>query len=41
MGRDREAAALAPSLAAAVARSDVEIVSSCHCRKQAAALSDP
>ena len=41
LGREREAAALAPSLAAALARSDVEIVSSCHCRKQAAALSDP
>ena len=35
-GRDREAAALAPSLAAALARSDVEIASSCHCRKQGA-----
>lgn len=36
MGRDREAAALAPSLAAALARSDVEIASSCHCRMQPA-----
>ena len=34
MGRDREAAAVAPSLAAALARSDVEIASSCHCRMQ-------
>jgi len=33
LGRDREAAAVAPSLAAALARSDVEIASSCHCRK--------
>ncbi len=36
MGRDGEAAAVAPSLAAALARSDVEIASSCHCRKQGA-----
>ena len=36
MGRDREAAAVAPSLAAALARSDVEIASSCHCRMQPA-----
>ena len=35
-GRDREATALAPSLAAGLARSDVEISSSCSCRKQAA-----
>ena len=40
MGHDREAAAFAPSLAAALARSDVEIASSCHCRKQAAAPCD-
>ena len=41
LGRDREAADLAPSLAAALARSDVEIASSCHCRQQAAAPSGP
>ncbi len=36
LGRDREAAARAPALAAALARSDVEIASSCHCRMQPA-----
>jgi len=36
MGNDREAAAVAPSLAAALARSDVEIASSCCCRKPVA-----
>ena len=36
IGRHREAAAVAPSLAAALARSDVEISSSCSCRQQAA-----
>ncbi|MDE0032508.1 MAG: hypothetical protein OXU75_05190 [Deltaproteobacteria bacterium] len=41
MGRDREAASLAPSLAAALARSDVEIASSCHCRMRVIALRDP
>ena len=39
MGRDREAAAVAPSLVAALARSDVEIASSCHCRMQGASPS--
>ena len=41
LGRDREASAVAPSLAAALARSDVEIASSCCCRKQAAACCNP
>ena len=41
MGRDREAAALAPALAAALARSDVEVASSCHCRKQPVEGSQP
>ena len=36
LGRDREAEALAPALAAALARSDTPVTSSCHCRKQAA-----
>lgn len=36
LGRDREASAVAPALAAALARSDVEIASSCHCRMQPA-----
>ncbi len=35
LGRPREAADLAPALATALARSDVEIASSCHCRMQA------
>ena len=34
LGRRREAAALAPALAAALARSDTPIASSCCCRKQ-------
>ena len=41
LGRDREAAAVAPALAAALARSDVEIASSCHCRMQPAEGSQP
>ena len=41
MGRDREAAAVAPSLAAALARSDVEIAASCHCRMQPVEASQP
>ena len=36
MGRDREAAALAPALAGALARSDTQITSSCCCRKRVA-----
>ncbi len=36
LGRDRQAATLAPTLAEALARSDVEIASSCHCRMQPA-----
>ncbi len=35
LGREREAADLAPLLATALARSDTPIESSCHCRKQA------
>ena len=41
MGNDREAAAVAPSLAAALARSDVEIASSCCCRKPVADRTSP
>jgi len=36
LGRDREAEALAPGLAAALARSDTPITSSCCCRKRMA-----
>ena len=40
LGRDREAEALAPALAAALARSDTPITSSCCCRKRMAEGSD-